>query len=181
MNFSFSLPQKIEEGYFLIRLRWRDREFYQVISIENYEKPVFTVQLEPEKPVYARGEEVCFSLKGEYYSQRPLGGEFRYQIFRYPVGYWEKERGEEMWGEGEGKLDEKERERYGFFRRRWSFPLPVHCVVFDPAYRAVEKEEEVQVLMGEFYLSLQPRVYFVKTGETMTYEVEARCRRKKYR
>ena len=40
VNFSFSLPQKIEEGYFLIRLRWRDREFYQVISIENYEKPV---------------------------------------------------------------------------------------------------------------------------------------------
>ena len=176
VNFSFSLPQKIEEGYFLIRLRWRDREFYQVISIENYEKPVFTVQLEPEKPVYARGEEVCFSLKGEYYSQRPLeGGEFRYQIFRYPVGYWEKERGEEMWGEGEGKLDEKGEGEIRFLPEGdGAFRYRVHCVVFDPAYRAVEKEEEVQVLMGEFYLSLQPRVYFVKTGETMTYEVEAR-------
>jgi uncharacterized protein YfaS (alpha-2-macroglobulin family) len=74
VSFSFALPQKIEEGDFLIRLRWRDREFYQLVSIENYEKPSFTVQLTPEKPVYAKGEEVRFSVKGEYYSKRPLSG-----------------------------------------------------------------------------------------------------------
>jgi len=176
VSFSFTLPQKIEEGGFLIRLRWRDREFYQFISIENYEKPVFTVQLEPEKPVYAKGEEVHFSVKGEYYSQRPLsGGEFRYQIFRYPIGYWKEERGEEIWGEGEGKLDEKGEGEIRFLPEgEGAFRYQVRCVVFDPAYRAVEKQEEVRVLMGEFYLSLQPQAYFVKAGETMTYEVEAR-------
>ena len=80
-----------------------------------------------------------------------------------------------MWGEGEGKLDEKGEGEIRFLPEGdGAFRYRVHCVVFDPAYRAVEKEEEVQVLMGEFYLSLQPRVYFVKTGETMTYEVEAR-------
>ncbi len=176
VNFSFSLPQKIEEGDFLIRLRWRDREFYQLISIENYEKPAFTVQLEPEKPVYARGEEVCFLVRGKYYSERPLsGGEFRYQIFRYPVGYWEEEREEEVWKEGTGQLDENGEGEIRFLPEgEGAFRYQVRCVVFDPAYRAVEKREEVQVLMGEFYLSLRPKVYFVKVGEAMPYEIEAR-------
>ncbi len=78
-------------------------------------------------------------------------------------------------GRGRGKIRRKRRGRdtVSISEEVKTFRYRVHCVVFDPAYRAVEKEEEVQVLMGEFYLSLQPRVYFVKTGETMTYEVEA--------
>ncbi|MBP9015068.1 MAG: hypothetical protein KBH15_01005 [Candidatus Atribacteria bacterium] len=176
VNFSFSLPPKIEEGDFLIRMRWRDREFYQLISIENYEKPSFTVRLTPEKPVYAKGEEVCFSVKGEYYSQRPLeGGEFRYQVFRYPIGYWEEEREEEIWREGTGVLNEKGEGEIRFLPEGdGAFRYQVRCIVFDPAYRAVEKREEVRVLMGEFYLSLRPQAYFVKVGETMAYGVEAR-------
>ncbi len=57
------LPQKIEEGYFLIRLRWRDREFYQVISIENYEKPVYC-------PVRAGKASLCPGRRSLFFTER---------------------------------------------------------------------------------------------------------------
>ena len=99
------------------------------------------------------GEEVCFSLKGEYYSQRPLEGgnsAIRYSAILLATG---KKKEERKW---ERKIRRKGEGEIRFLPGRWSFRYRVHCVVFDPAYRAVEKEEEVQVLM-ESLSFLQPR------------------------
>lgn len=177
VSFSFRLPEKVEEGFFEIKATWRGETFYRPLSVESYEKAAFEVTLTPQETVYPKGKEVVAKVEGRYYSGRPLaGGEFRYQVFRYPLFEWGKERTSQMVLEDTGQLDQVGEGEIRFLPQleEGAYRYQIRCLVYDPASRVVEKSAQVKVLMGDFALLLKSPQYFFSEQETISYQVEAR-------
>ena len=68
----FDLPMSLDEGDYLIKLSWKNSDFYRMVSIENYEKPSFEAEVKTEKETYANREKVTVKVQANYYSGQPL-------------------------------------------------------------------------------------------------------------
>jgi len=171
------LPALVEEGSYFLELTWRERVFTGFVEVQEYEKPVFEVDLEPEREVYAAGEELLYELSATYYTGEPMAvGHYRYRVIRYPAFSGSFGRDREILVEEEGQLDTAGKSVI-------SFPTPadtekvfwyeVNCQVFDPAFRVVETSARVRVLMGDFALVLRPDRLFVQREKPLTWEIRA--------
>lgn len=173
----FDLPISLEEGTYLIQLTWKENDFFRMVSIENYEKPAFEATAKPVKATYANREEVTVQLHASYYSGQPLTpGTFHYQIYRYPVYYWQTNMQTEMIEENTGVLDEKGEAEVKFVPevKDNAYWYEIQIGVFDAASRGVEKIARVKVLMGDYAFLLQSDRYFVEVNQDLHYTVEAR-------
>ena len=172
----FDLPISIEEGDYIIKLTWKNNDFYRMVSIENYEKPSFEAEIKTEKETYANREKVTVKIQANYYSGQPLSpGTFRYQILRYPMYYWRYGIQSEMVEENTGTLDEKGEAEITFVPevKNNAYWYEVQVGVFDAAYRGIQKTARVKVLMGDFALVLKSDRYFVGVNQKLHYTVEA--------
>ncbi|NLJ49029.1 MAG: hypothetical protein GX428_05495 [Candidatus Atribacteria bacterium] len=172
----FDLPMSLEEGEYLIKLSWKNRDFYRMVSIENYEKPSFETEVKTEKKIYANREHVTVEIQANYYSGQPLTpGTFRYQILRYPMYDWRYGLQSEMVEENTGTLDENGEAEITFIPEVEgnAYWYDVQVGVFDAAYRGVQKNAQIKVLMGDFALVLKSDRYFVGVNHDLHYTVEA--------
>lgn len=172
----FDLPMSLDEGDYLIKLSWKNSDFYRMVSIENYEKPSFEAEVKTEKETYANREKVTVKVQANYYSGQPLTpGTFRYQILRYPMYYWRYGFQSEMVEENTGTLDENGEAEITFIPEVEgnAYWYEAQVGVFDAAYRGVQKTAQVKVLMGDFALVLKSNRYFVGMNQNLQYTVEA--------
>lgn len=172
----FDLPMSLEEGEYLIKLSWKNKDFYRMVSIENYEKPSFETEVKTEKKIYANREHVTVEVQANYYSGQPLTpGTFRYQILRYPIYYWRYGLQSEMVEENTGDLNENGKAEITFIPEVEgnAYWYDVQVGVFDAAFRGVQKSAHIKVLMGDFALVLQSDRYFVGVNHDLHYTVEA--------
>ncbi len=173
----FDLPALVEEGSYFLELTWRERVFTGFIEVQEYEKPVFEIELEPEREVYAAGEELTFQLAATYYTGEPMSpGSYRYRVIRYPAFSSSFGRDREVLVEEEGDLDAGGKSTITFQTPVDSediFWYEISCQVFDPAFRVVETRARVRVLMGDFALVLRPDRHFVQREKPLNWEIRA--------
>ncbi|MFZ2189066.1 MAG: MG2 domain-containing protein [Candidatus Moraniibacteriota bacterium] len=78
---TFSLPPDVEVGEYYLAIKREgssdenDGYTQANFSVQEFRKPEYSLDIEPEKEVYIVGDEMRFTIKGEYFSGEALGGE----------------------------------------------------------------------------------------------------------
>jgi hypothetical protein len=160
----------------------------------EYRKPEFQVTVNPEEAHYFSGDEVEFTVTGEYFFGAPMSGAdvswhatmADYWFNRYTDGWysftledawcwWGCEVSREEITEGEGELDEN-----GSFSA--SFPLDINnkstsqilaieADVTDPNNQVVSNRAEVPMHKASIYVGVRTEDYAVSPGEAARIQV----------
>ncbi|MFI5386275.1 MAG: alpha-2-macroglobulin [Fimbriimonadales bacterium] len=101
----FDIPSEGMVGPYTLVLTNQKQTAYQTISVQEYRKPEFKVDVTPAKKRYLAGEEIEFDVDAQYYFGAPVQqGAVRYQIRREPMPFYDVDPNEGWFYGGDGNL-----------------------------------------------------------------------------
>jgi uncharacterized protein YfaS (alpha-2-macroglobulin family) len=84
---AFDLEEEGGLGYYNIVAEFRGREFTKDFEVEEYRKPEFKLDIQPDKERYHPGDKITFHLDTQYYFGAPLETEVEYTLYKSPYYY----------------------------------------------------------------------------------------------
>ncbi len=183
---TLTLPADVPLGDWTLSATWGGVSGSATLAVQQYRKPEYKVEVEPERAVVVNGDEVRFKLGASYYfGAAVVGATVRYTLFETRL------RGEDLWESGEGE-DGEEGGGYGrmlvsgetrtdvdgravvaFTPQRVAYDrkLALEVEVVDASQRSVSARGSVIVGRGLYVVRLHPvRPMFV-AGQPLVMDV----------
>ncbi len=182
---SITLPNELALGDWTLSARAGAAAGSATVGVQQYRKPEYRVDVEPDRAVYVNGDEVRFRIAANYFFGAPVfGATVRYNLFESRIGDdWDRdfdEGGPTGYGRvlktGETRTDLDGRadvivtpDRAGYDRK-----LTLEVEVIDASNRTVSGRGTTIVGRGLFTLSVRPRSWVVAAGAAVPIEVLTR-------
>ncbi|MFO1519224.1 MAG: MG2 domain-containing protein [bacterium] len=190
----FDIEEEGDLGLYTLVANVGGKEFRKDFDVDEYRKPEFKVEIQPDKPRYFSGDKITFAVDTQYYSGVPVEAHLEYTVYKsaYDPVYSSEDRpsyfmGEEEYAGGygevveDGKIDtdakghavitvqsakSEEDERY-----------TLRITAKDLTEKQVTTENDALVTAGDFYFKTErteflatPKKPFPITVQSFDYE-----------
>jgi alpha-2-macroglobulin len=180
-----TLPYEVALGDWTLTVTSGSTSGTAAVSIQEYRKPEFSVEVTPDRDVYVNGDEVRFRVAASYFFGAPVfGATVRYNLFesrldRGEGGDFEDEESAgygRVLSSGEARTDLDGRVALPFAPARAAYDrrLTLEVEVLDPAGRHVAGRGSAVMGRGTFALAVAPQRQVVTAGEEIGVVVTAR-------
>lgn len=195
INGHFTLADEPPLGFYSIRVRVEDNEYYADFQVEEYKKPEYKVEVTTEKQNFARGDVIKATVKADYFFGSPVtGAEVEYFVFRSRYWrpwwrgtdyewYYEEDGGEshsyrqEMIESNTAKLDEKGELSISVYTdaiAKQDFIYRIQANVVDQSRRSISAAKSVEVTRGLFGVTLRNAKWVYKPKDKIDLTVTTR-------
>jgi len=159
------------------------------VRVQEYRKPEFSVEAEPDRPTSVNGDEVRFRVAATYFFGSPVfGGDVRYTLFESRIANRDEASDEEgddfeaapqpsgygrVLKSGESRLDRDGRVALAFVPERVSYDrtLTLEVEVVDGSNRAVSGRASTTMGRALFTIEVRPDRRVIGVGDVVPVEV----------
>ncbi len=187
------LEEEADLGYYNIVATLRGKENSKEFEVDEYRKPEFKVEIQPDKERYYPGDKISFLIDTQFYFGAPLEAEVEYTIYKSPYYFspsgeedtydfyrYDYEGGHGGYGEfvEEGKLRTDENGKATVVvdapKAEEDQKITLRVTAKDITERTVTKENDAIVVMGDFYFRTKKTEFLAKAGQPYSLMVVAR-------
>lgn len=182
VNGSFEIPGDAPLGEYRIFAKSASAVENSIhFYVEEYRKPEYKVEIEPEKDFYINGETLAFSVRAEYYFGAPVpNADVRYRIYEsyaaggeshdYPSSY------SSFLTSGETRTDAEGMARIEFAPERSSRDrrISLEVDVVEASGRQVSSSAGVPVGVGSYYLTAKPARFVFDRETPLRVDIQSR-------
>ncbi|MCB0215216.1 MAG: Ig-like domain-containing protein [Chloroflexi bacterium] len=168
---TLELGDEVALGWWQIETRVGDQTLSGSFQVEEYVKPDFEVEIQPDADYYVRGDTASITVQADYYFGQPVAGAavvlrafrgywWRGQDGTQPVSQMEGQSGPDGSFTGQLKLDGNE---------SYAETYTLEAEVLDASRRPVYATRYVLVHPADFALTLQSDRYGVELGDPVVF------------
>lgn len=190
----FSLSKEASPGYYSVVATVNDSEYRTSVSVAAYRKPTYSIVVTPEKPFYVQGDHAKMKVKAEYYFGGPVPGA-KVEAYIYREAYWDpalydpdyaeyfadtaEGTGGDFVGESKNLVTDDRGEAIVEFDTKadgeadLDYRYNVSVSIVDEGGKYFDGSGSVQVMRGDFGLSVEPSVYIQKPNTPIPVTIRA--------
>lgn len=189
----FELPEEGMLGAYSLVLSQGKDSAYQTVTVAEYRKPEYKVEVSADQKRYLSGEDITFVVDSQYYFGAPVPqAEVKYQVRRNPMYFWGMEEEDRWFYSGDGNLYARDTYNANPFvaedtvytdangkavikiktdPKIGDSSYSLTCTVTDASRRQVEGGGSVPVYGAAIRLGLSTRLVYASLGSVVPVDV----------